>query len=268
LIDPETGRIPREAPLLAADAAIKTKAFKPFVEGLLTGAELTVLPRGPNNLGGRTRALGIDKRNAQIMMAGSVSSGLYRTTNGGTTWTRVAPIGQIHNVTSLAQDPRAGFEDNWYYGTGESVGNSASLGSTYLGNGIWKSTDNGLTWAPLASTITVLESFTSAFDFVHRITVDPTNGNLYAAASNVITRSIDGGTTWTTVLGTIANARYTDVIVTPTGRIYASFDGRDTNEGVWTSTTGASGSWTKLQVRLLLFVLPPLGQHQPHTDVL
>jgi hypothetical protein len=246
LMDPETGRIPREAPLLAADAAIKTKAFKPFVEGLLTGAELTVLPRGPNNLGGRTRALGIDKRNAQIMMAGSVSSGLYRTTNGGTTWTRVAPIGQIHNVTSLAQDPRAGFEDNWYYGTGESVGNSASLGSTYLGNGIWKSTDNGLTWAPLASTITVIESFTSAFDFVHRITVDPTNGNIFAATGNVISRSIDGGTTWTTVLGTLANSRYTDIIITPTGRLYASFDGRDANEGVWTSTTGASGSWTKI----------------------
>jgi hypothetical protein len=246
LVDPSTGRIPREAPILAANAAIKTKEFKPIIKGLLTGAELTVLPRGPNNLGGRTRAIGIDKRNAQIMMAGSVSSGLYRSTNGGTTWTRVAPIGQIHNVTSLTQDPRAGFEDNWYYGTGESVGNSASIGSSYLGNGIWKSTDNGLTWAPLASTITVLETFTSGFDFVHRITVDPTNGNIYAATGNVISRSTDGGTTWATVLGTIANSRYTDVIVTPTGRIYASFDGRDTNEGVWTSTTGASGSWTKI----------------------
>jgi hypothetical protein len=246
LVDPATGRIPREAPQLAANAAIKTKEFKPIIKGLLTGAELTVLPRGPNNLGGRTRALGIDKRNAQIMIAGSVSSGLYRSTNGGTTWNRVAPIGQIHNVTSLAQDPRAGFEDNWYYGTGESVGNSASLGSTYLGNGIWKSTDNGLTWAPLAATVTTLETFSSGFDFVHRITVDPTNGNIYAATGNVISRSTDGGTTWATVLGTIANARYTDVIITPTGRIYASFDGRDTNEGVWTSTTGASGSWTKI----------------------
>ena len=246
LVDPAKGIIPREAPLLAADAATKSKPFKPFVDGLLTNTELTVVPRGPNNLGGRTRALGIDKRNAQIMMAGSVSSGLYRSTNGGTSWTRVAPIGQIHNVTSLAQDTRAGFEDTWYYGTGESSGNSASIGSAYLGNGIWKSTDNGLTWAPLASTITVLESFTSAFDFVHRITVDPTNGNIYAASGNVISRSTDGGITWATVLGTLANARYTDIIITPTGRLYASFDGRDTNEGIWTSTTGASGSWTKI----------------------
>ena len=246
LVDPATGTIPRDAPILAANAAIKAKPFKSAPYAQLTSAELTVLQRGPNNLGGRTRAIGIDKRNAQIMMAGSVSSGLYRSTNGGTTWTRVAPIGQIHNVTSIAQDTRAGFEDNWYYGTGESVGNSATIGSTYFGNGIWKSTDNGLTWAPLANTVTVLETFTSGFDFVHRITVDPTNGNIYAATGNVISRSTDGGNTWATVLGTLANSRYTDVIVTPTGRLYASFDGRDSNEGVWTSTTGNSGSWTKI----------------------
>jgi hypothetical protein len=246
LADPATGTIPPQAPILAANAAIKAKPFKSAPYAQLTSTELTVVPRGPNNFGGRTRALGIDKRNAQIMIAGGVSSGIFRSTNGGTTWSRVAPIGQIHNVTSLAQDTRAGFEDTWYYGTGEQSGNSASLGSAYLGNGIWKSTDNGLTWAALPSTVTTLETFSSGFDYVHRITVDPTNGYVYAAAGNTITRSINGGTTWATVLGTIANNAYTDIIVTPTGRLYACFRGTDTNEGVWTSTTGASGSWTKI----------------------
>ncbi|MDZ7897245.1 MAG: right-handed parallel beta-helix repeat-containing protein [Arcicella sp.] len=246
LVDPATGTIPPQAATVAANAALKAKPFKTAPYAQLTPTELTVVPRGPNNLGGRTRALGIDKRNAQIMLAGGVSSGMFRSNNGGTSWTRVAPIGRFHNVTSLAQDTRAGFEDTWYYGTGEAVGNSATLGSTYFGNGIWKSTDNGLTWAPLAATVTTLETFSSGFDFVHRITVDPTNGNVYAATGNVISRSTDGGATWATVLGTLANSRYTDVIVTPTGRLYASFDGRDNNEGVWTSTTGASGSWTKI----------------------
>jgi Ig-like domain CHU_C associated/Right handed beta helix region len=246
LADPETGKIPRDAPILAANAAIKAKPFKSAPYAQLTSAELTVLQRGPTNLGGRTRALGIDKRNAQIMMAGSVSSGIYRSINGGTTWTRIAPIGQVHNVTALAQDTRAGFEDTWYYGTGETSGNSASLGSAYRGNGIWKSTDNGLTWSLLTATTGTLEAFDVPFDYVHRITVDPTNGNVYAAAGNTIQRSTNGGTTWTTVLGTFANAGFTDIMVTPTGRLYASFVGSDANEGVYTSTTGALAGWTKI----------------------
>jgi hypothetical protein len=248
LADPETGKIPREAPVLAANAAIKAKPFKSAPYAQLTSAELTVLQRGPTNLGGRTRALGIDKRNAQIMMAGSVSSGLYRSINGGTTWTRIAPIGQIHNITALAQDTRAGFEDTWYYGTGETSGNSASIGSAYRGNGIWKSIDNGLTWALLTVTAVTLEAFDSPFDYVHRITVDPTNGNVYAAAGNTIQRSTNGGTSWTTIFGLTSGfgTGFTDILVTPTGRLYASFLGSDTNEGVWTSTTGASGTWTKI----------------------
>ena len=246
LIDPETGQIPRDAPILASNAAIKTKPFKSAPYAQLTSAELTVLQRGPTNLGGRTRAIGIDKRNAQIMLAGNVSSGIYRSVNGGTTWTRIAPIGQIHNVTAIAQDTRAGFEDTWYYGTGETSGNSASLGSAYRGNGIWKSIDNGLTWALLTATTGLLESFDSPFDYIHRITVDPTNGYIYAAAGNSIQRSINGGTTWGAVLGTWTNAGFTDILVTPTGRLYASFVGSDANEGVYTSTTGALAGWTKI----------------------
>jgi hypothetical protein len=249
LKDPATGTIPRTAGLMAAESAQRFKANK---DGALNGraAPITVTPRGPNNLGGRTRAIGIDKRNANIMLAGSVSSGVFRTTNGGASWTRVAPIGQIHNVTAIAQDPRAGQENTWYYGTGEGLGNSAALGSNYNGNGIWKSIDNGLTWRPLTSTISAIESFSTAFDFVHRIVVDPTTGYVYAAASNTIQRSINGGTTWSTVLGTFSNNRYTDIIVTPTGRLYAAFDGRDAvAPGVWTSATGASTtSWTKIGV--------------------
>lgn len=244
LKDPATGTIPRSAPLRAAGAAQAQTLAGPSAP-IMT--PLTIAPRGPNNLGGRTRAIGFDKRNANIMLAGSVSSGVFRSTNGGTSWTRVAPIGQIHNVTAIAQDPRAGQEDTWYYGGGESVGNSATLGSSYRGFGIWKSTDNGLTWAPLASTQTVLEAFDNAFDYVHRIVVDPTNGYVYAAASNTIQRSTDGGSTWSLVLGSFVNSAYTDIIATPSGRLYAAFDGRDAAAaGVWTSTTGASGSWTRI----------------------
>jgi Secretion system C-terminal sorting domain len=245
-VDPATGTIPREAGLMAGKAAKNAKDFKIPSTLNTRSPSIGVIQRGPNNLGGRTRAIGIDVRNANIMIAGSVSSGIFRTTDGGGSWTRVAPIGQIHNVTAIAQDPRPGFQDTWYYGTGETSGNSASVGSAYRGHGIWKSTDNGLTWNVLTVTQSALESFDNPFDYVHRIAVDPITGNVFAAASNTILRSINGGTSWSVVLGSFANAGFTDVIVTSAGRIYASFTGTDANNGVWTSTTGASGGWTRI----------------------
>jgi hypothetical protein len=259
LKDPATGKVPRDAWKKSLDVAEKATTYEALPPSQKLLGTLTIDAKGPTNLGGRTRAIGIDKRNANIMIAGSVSSGVFRTINGGTSWTRVVPVGSVHNIVSIAQDPRAGFEDTWYFGTGESFGNSASNSGSdfYLGFGIWKSTDNGATWVQLASTAVTLETFNSGFDFVHRIVVDPTNGNVYAAASNTIRRSTNGGTSWTTVLGTFATSDYTDIIVTPAGRFYAAFAGTDaTNEGVWTSTTGASGSWTKIAGTIASVVTP------------
>jgi hypothetical protein len=257
LKDPATGKVPRMAWKKALDAAQLSPTYESLPASQKLLGTLNIDAKGPTNLGGRTRAIGIDKRNANIMIAGSVSSGVYRTTDGGTSWTRVVPVGAIHNITSIAQDTRAGFEDIWYFGGGEASGNSAGLGASYLGFGIWKSTDNGVTWVQLASTASNLESFNSAFDFINRIVVNPVNGDIYAAACNTIQRSTNGGTTWSLVLGTLASNAYTDIIVTPAGRLYAAFAGSVANdEGVWTSTTGASGSWTKIAGTIASVVTP------------
>jgi hypothetical protein len=246
LKDPTTGKIPRTAFKDAIDAAKQTPTYESLPPVLKTLGVLTIDAKGPSNLGGRTRAIGIDKRNANIMIAGGVSSGVFRTTDGGASWTRVVPIGQIHSITAIAQDPRAGQEDTWYFGSGEASGNSAALGSTYPGFGIWKSTDNGVNWTQLAITASNQEVFNSAFDFINRIVVDPTNGFVYAAACNTIQRSTDGGINWGLVLGTLATNAYTDIIVTPAGRFYAAIAGSDASNGVWTSTTGAVASWTRI----------------------
>ena len=77
----------------------------------------TYTSRGPTNLGGRTRAMAVDLSDAtsNTILAGGVSSGLFRTTNGGASWTKVSSNGEIHNVTAIAQDPRVGFQNIWYY---------------------------------------------------------------------------------------------------------------------------------------------------------
>ncbi|MGB0932405.1 MAG: WD40/YVTN/BNR-like repeat-containing protein, partial [Chitinophagales bacterium] len=245
--NPKTGEIPVGIKELELKAAQKVSVFRG--EGSLEkgASDFNIEARGPGNLGGRTRSIRFDVRNANIMLAGGVSSGVFRSTNGGTSWTKVSANDQIHNVTAIAQDTRIGHQDTWYYGTGELEASTSEGTAAYKGFGIWKSTDNGITWTALTATQTgTLEAGDSPFDFVHRIVVDPTNGNVYAAATDVIQRSTNGGTSWEQVLGVFNFDVYSDVAITSTGRLYAAFDGATDSDGVWTSTTGATGSWTKI----------------------
>ncbi|MEL6845307.1 MAG: hypothetical protein AAFP02_19040 [Bacteroidota bacterium] len=135
LKDPVSGKIPPQAKQMALAQAQRI----PQLTSSTRGAGFTVTPRGPNNFGGRTRALTFDVRYAtnNTIMAGGVSSGVFRSTNGGLSWAKVSSNNDIHNVTSIAQDPRPGQQNTWYYVTGEIFGNSASLGSAYRGNGVW-----------------------------------------------------------------------------------------------------------------------------------
>lgn len=251
LKDPATGEIPENIRQIELSQALRA----PILDHSQRGAGFTVTGRGPNNLGGRTRAMAFDVRYStnQTILAGGVSSGVFRTTNGGASWTKVSPNDEIHNVTAIAQDPRSGFEDTWYYATGETSGNSASLGSFYYGTGIYKSIDGGANWTFLGNSNTgSLETFDSRADFISKLAVDPTSGDVYAAALGTILRSQDGGSTWSQVLGNTSGSwsttHMTDVVVTSAGRVFAAFSGVVPNnyDGVWTSASGDLSSWTHL----------------------
>jgi len=232
-------------------------------------AQNNYIPAGPNNNGGRTRAIAYDVRyngtTNRVLIAGGISGGIFRSTDGGANWTRVTPAGEVHNVSSIAQDPRPGNQDKWYAGGGEYVGSSTdATGAGYLAYGLLRSTDNGVTWTrvPLtnmtdfngsAITAGVPERFDHPFDYVHKISVNPTNGDVYVACHRRIVRSSNGGTTFQTVFGSalaaFAAGGQGDVVISQTGKVYVAMTGAaaDLNlRGIWSSATGNLNSYTRL----------------------
>lgn len=220
---------------------------------LAKGQANTWTKRGPRNVGGRTRAFGIDVSSPNTLLAGGVSGGMYRSTDDGVTWVKTSDPSHLHSVTTLAQDTKAGQTSTWYYGSGEYISNSAdgNGSNAFLsGDGLYKSTDNGASWAPLSATATgVPQAFDSFFDYVWKIAVDTstTPSTVYAATYGKIIRSTDGGTSWTDVRSSSSPyASRTDVVVTDSGVVYAAMSSGSSVSGIWRSATGAPGSFVNI----------------------
>ncbi|HEU0063491.1 MAG TPA: hypothetical protein VFQ58_00610, partial [Flavisolibacter sp.] len=269
LRNPITGKIPADIRKIELQAVSglpsKNSNFNPLLSRInginsLNGVgsvqnQNAYVPIGPSNQAGRSRALGIDKRNPAIMITGGTTGGIFRSTNGGNSWTFVSPENDIRSVNSIAQDPKN--PDTWYVGTGEVFyfTSEADVSNGTVGWGIFKSINNGVTWTKLAATQDAFQhQFNGQFDLVHRIAVNPLNGDVYAAVHNRIMKSSDGGATWATVLGgTQPNSALnaiTEVIIPSSGtKIFAAISGLNVDRavvGVWESTLGDAGTWTRI----------------------
>ncbi|WP_425392260.1 FlgD immunoglobulin-like domain containing protein [Ekhidna sp.] len=200
--DPKTGEVPQNIRQLELQF---DKQLLQDTRNLRT-QQLSVSSLGPNNVGGRTRAVAFDVRNENIILAGGVSGGIWKSTDGGNSWVRKSDPENRNSVTCIAQDTRPGMEDVWYHGTGEIVGNSTSGGAApFRGNGIYKSVDNGESWQPIASTQNETpQFFNSHFQYIWDIEINPANelqDEILVAAFGGILRSVDGGESWEVVLG-------------------------------------------------------------------
>ena len=214
-----------------------TGRYTPSQKALgLSTQELEVLgtwtPLGPGNIGGRTRALVIHPTTPNTMYAAGVAGGVWKTTNGGTSWTPLADLIANIAVNSLAIDPTN--SNILYAGTGESF-----AGDGVRGAGIFKTTDGGTNWTRLANTNT------SNFFFVNDLVVSPNSGQrVYAATEKGLFRSLDGDTNWTSVL---SQSRCTDLVIrTDQGTDYLFASCQPGGQGTIYRNTdaGAAGTWT------------------------
>ena len=239
---------------------LKTKTSPAF-------ADIEWKERGPNNVGGRTRAILF--LSAKKVLAAGVTGGLWKTediTASNPNWKQVNPFGMASiNITCIAQDPNN--NSVLYFGTGE------AFGSMQVGSGIYKSTDGGENWTILSNTAFTGPS--SNFSYISKILV-ASNSDIYATTKgyycNVnggLMKSTDGGASWTRVIGTngttctngtdltgadIEENSAGDLFFTsagPSGHIYISnksIHGNNVgNTGNWTDIT-PSGTWKNIEI--------------------
>lgn len=210
---------------------------------------------GPGSASGRivdVESLDADPR---FVLVASASGGVWKSVNGGTTFTPIFDqyaTGSIGDVAVHQRDPRI-----IWVGTGE-ANNRNDVG---WGDGIYKSTDGGLTFANVG----LRDTFQIA-----RIVLHPTDtrtayvaavGNLWGATGDRgLFKTVDGGTTWTKLQGGLPSSPHagaTDIVMDPSNPdvLYVAFyerlrqahrfDSGGPGSGLFKSTD-AGKSWRRL----------------------
>jgi len=176
---------------------------------------------GPVNLAGRVLDLKFGPADPQIVHAGTASGGLWRSPDGGATWTPLTDGLPSLAVGAVAL-PSPGVI---VIGTGEGTLNFDRVG----GVGILRSTDGGATW----QTTGFSRDECSGHGF-HVMEVGP-SGTLLAGATDGLWRSDDLGVTWTAVR---SSGDWYDVLWKPgdPAGVYACRGSAPSGNGVFAST--------------------------------
>lgn len=216
--------------------------------------------RGPDNIGGRTRAIIFDKDNPEIMFAGGVGGGVFYTTTGGTSWFKINNMDELDNlaVGAMTQD-----NDGYiYFGTGEGFYQNTGDGTGgFQGAGIFKSDQtvaqasgdlSAMTFTKLATTW--IPSNQNTFVNVNEMMYRSQSNEIFVATTRGIRVSNDGGATWTNPLklGAISlTATAHDVEIDANGGVYVV-----SGNGVYYSPDGSDASFNKIGSDVLPFSSP------------
>lgn len=139
---------------------------------------------------GRVNCMAFHPTDPLIFWAGTPGGGVWRTSNGGASWstsTDELPVLGVSDIAIHPSDPNV-----LYIATGDAE-TALIVPSSTKSIGVMKSTDGGDTWAATGLTMQV-----AAQKLIGRILIHPnTPAILLAAASDGIWRTTDAGQTWT-----------------------------------------------------------------------
>ncbi len=192
---------------------------------------LTWKQLGPDNFGGRTRAILFDNQDptGNTVYAAGVTGGIWKSTNVGISWSKINKGGYNLNVSCLKQDANGTI----YAGTGESFAAETMSGldemgfnGGFMGQGVFKSND-GNNFSLIASTQPQFNDENSPWAFVNELAVELNSGRIYAATNSGLMYSNDGGVSWliaTDTAGVELNMNAMDVQVSSDGAVIACVD--------------------------------------------
>ena len=133
---------------------------------------------------GRINAIAFDPHNPAVIWVGSPSGGLWKSFNGGSTWSTNTDDLPNLGISDIAIDPNT--SNIMYIATGD-----RDFPNTYS-YGILKSIDGGLNWLPTGLSFTVDQT-----RLVNRVLINPANTSvLLAATDRGIYRTVDAGANW------------------------------------------------------------------------
>ncbi len=195
---------------------------------------------GSGTISGRTRSVVIDPTNTSIMYCGSVSGGVWKTTNGGTSWFPVTDFASNLAINTLVMDTTN--TKILYAGTGEGCLPIDAL----RGIGVLKTTDGGSTWTTLTNFANPNPDY--GYYYINKLVISPANPSiLYAGMIGGIWKSIDAGASWAKLnVVTTGSIACMDLVAdrSNAGILYAAF-GLHAADGVY-KTTDSGTTWNKL----------------------
>jgi len=165
-----------------------------FNETTFSGLEMRSI--GPAMMAGRISDIAIDPTDPSTWYVGVGSGGIWKTENGGTTWSTLFDKQDSYSIGCITLDPNNA--RTIWVGSGENV----SGRHVAYGSGVFRSRDGGTTWENMGLT---------SSEHIGMIRVDPRDSNvIYVAAQGPLWsaggerglyKSTDGGSSWNKILG-------------------------------------------------------------------
>ena len=222
-----------------------------YGEKTFAGLELREI--GPALTSGRIIDLAVDPRDARVWFVATAGGGVWKTTNGGTTFKPVFDGEKSFSIGCVTIDPH----DSLVVWVGSGENNSQR--SVSMGDGVYKSVDGGKSWKNVGL---------DKSEHIGKIVVDPRDSNVvYVAAQGPLWapggdrglyKTTDGGKTWNRVLNISENTGVSDVVLDPTNpdilfaaayqrrrHVFTLIDGGP-ESSIQKSTDGGK-TWTKLK---------------------